>query len=648
MSPSVKILISQKKYSKLLRSEIFTPIQTGAAISPERYDDMLHDDVGENISARNDFFCELTAIFWAWKNYDKLGAPDYIGFMHNRRHFIFNDREFKIDSWGYVPFADFNDEYLHACSLQDERVRAMLEGVDAILPREVNVGLTVREQYARYHPVANYDAAIRLLKDKHPEDALLADAYSSGENAYYWLMGIYRKEIFFRYCEWLFPLLFELFERIDFTGYTAYQARVCGFIAERLTGIFFRKLEAENTRLKKLHVTFLHRAESLQARYNPKPLPVFGDDACTVVMSANNKYVPFLATCISSLLEHASADTCYDLIIFERDISDINKQVLKEQYARPHVSLRFFNLSDLFKDISLPLTIGYITEETYFRLLIPSVLSHYKKILYVDIDLYFAADANLLYRTDIGDHPIACVRDYVYAALVNKNESFMKYSRETLKLREPHTYYNAGVMLMNIDYFRRHNCTQELLNLATQNRFIYMEQCALNSYFAGQIWELPTEWNYMVSGLHWESDGIWDNMPILDVLRVRQARKDAKIVHFAGPYKPWLNQKTELADIYMQHAKSTPFYDDILQVKCEDAERRHHSAQDEVLKLLAAQYTREHRLAFGLRYLLFCLKYLVLRKPKYKEKKRALKQRLRDAKLLTRQLRHYGSSSSRP
>ena len=99
---NVKILVGYHKPAYLLKTDVLVPIHLGRALatdaskdgkmSQEDYqwmlDNMIGDDTGDNISHLNREFCELTAIYWAWKNYDKLGNPDYIGFMHYRRHFF--------------------------------------------------------------------------------------------------------------------------------------------------------------------------------------------------------------------------------------------------------------------------------------------------------------------------------------------------------------------------------------------------------------------------------------------------------------------------------------------------------------------------------------------------------------------------------
>ena len=105
MSIKTKILVTYHQPAPLLEGDMFVPINGGRAnlktklannnISEEDYtwllDNTVGDDTGENISKENGRYNEMTVLYWAWKNYEKLGNPDYIGLMHYRRHFIFKD-----------------------------------------------------------------------------------------------------------------------------------------------------------------------------------------------------------------------------------------------------------------------------------------------------------------------------------------------------------------------------------------------------------------------------------------------------------------------------------------------------------------------------------------------------------------------------
>ncbi|WP_086244790.1 DUF4422 domain-containing protein [Campylobacter devanensis] len=107
---TVKILIAYHKPAPLIKSDIFVPIHVGRSVAKEASkdgvisdedlkwlkDNMIRDDTGNNISYLNRSFCELTAIYWAWKNYDKLENPDYIGLCHYRHFFQFYGYKYNI------------------------------------------------------------------------------------------------------------------------------------------------------------------------------------------------------------------------------------------------------------------------------------------------------------------------------------------------------------------------------------------------------------------------------------------------------------------------------------------------------------------------------------------------------------------------
>lgn len=105
MPQKVKIFISYHDEHPLIKSEILTPIQTGCSSAVKLFDGMLCDNTGDNISAANDRYCELSAQYWVGTHLSELGNPDYIGFMHYRRHFIFDDWKGNPD-WCWLPKGD--------------------------------------------------------------------------------------------------------------------------------------------------------------------------------------------------------------------------------------------------------------------------------------------------------------------------------------------------------------------------------------------------------------------------------------------------------------------------------------------------------------------------------------------------------------
>lgn len=223
---SIKILVSYIKPSFLFKSEILTPIHLGKAIEKGTTKDgtqsdkdlewlhkncELNDDFQGGISQYNHRVGFLTGTYWAWKNYEKLGNPDYFG------------------SFGYRRL--LNPEFLDT-----------FENYDLILPKEKDFKIeSIKEQFSSYHGEVLFKNTIEVFSKIYPNEIANLEKYFNGTNGYFDELYVMKKEIFFDFCEWIFPLLFEyikqpqiILKNNDF--------RDVGFIMERLTGYYCDKL----------------------------------------------------------------------------------------------------------------------------------------------------------------------------------------------------------------------------------------------------------------------------------------------------------------------------------------------------------------------------------------------------------------------
>lgn len=178
----------------------------------------LCDNEGEHISGKNSSFCELTGLYWMWKNV----RCDIAGLCHYRRYFVKHEEVQRG-----IPLAEelLDCEYIEKC----------LQYYDIIVP---NSGMTrensVREHYNVRHCITDLEICGEVLREKYPMDypafgwSLSTNLISLGN------MVIAPKQILDQYCEWLFDILFEVEKRIDISNYDDYQKRVFGFLAERL------------------------------------------------------------------------------------------------------------------------------------------------------------------------------------------------------------------------------------------------------------------------------------------------------------------------------------------------------------------------------------------------------------------------------
>ena len=184
----------------------------------------LKDETGDSISSKNSNYCELTAWYWLWKNVE---LPDYIGLCHYRRFFVKKDSLFRGGS----------------TLITSEYVEHIMRDYDIILPKKINLGMTVKEFYYKHGEGRknDIDEIENIIAEKYPEYTDAMDEVFNSIESSYWNLAVMKKEHFMEYCQWLFDILFELENRIDISDYTAAEARIYGYLSEILINIWVAK-----------------------------------------------------------------------------------------------------------------------------------------------------------------------------------------------------------------------------------------------------------------------------------------------------------------------------------------------------------------------------------------------------------------------
>jgi hypothetical protein len=197
------------------------------------YPDMVHDHDGKQISKKNPNYCELTALYWMYKNVDTI---QNIGLCHYRRYFS-------------TRFFCQND----ASILTTEQADKYLNKYDVILPYPKGwFDTTVEEWFLKTDGFQKDTKELRnVIQELFPAYLVDYDVIMNGNEASYLNMFYMSKEKMDAYCAWLFPVLFELEKRIDLSGYTPLQARIFGFLSERLFNVWIRH---QNLKIKYLPV----------------------------------------------------------------------------------------------------------------------------------------------------------------------------------------------------------------------------------------------------------------------------------------------------------------------------------------------------------------------------------------------------------
>lgn len=204
-----------------------TPIFVGCGKNIGNY---LSDNTGDNISVKNPFYCELTALYWIWKNDT---TSNYVSIEHYRRFFMG-----------------------HFCILSPNKISRILKKNDVVTSKVFKFDCSIYDYYKKNHYSEDIDALREIIISKYPTYLEAYDSYFSGHESFMLNMVACKKTIFDEYCSWLFDVLFALEKKIDIRNRDTYQSRVFGFISERLFNVWVKN---QNLKTKSLNIFYLKK-----------------------------------------------------------------------------------------------------------------------------------------------------------------------------------------------------------------------------------------------------------------------------------------------------------------------------------------------------------------------------------------------------
>lgn len=270
----VKIYIVYHKNCHIFRSKYLIPICVGKKVNGTKLE-MLGDDTLDNISNKNPNYCELTALYWIWKNDN---SHDYIGLFHYRR-VLTDEISFKDEIMNKVKFIKFmikrvvkDNEVIGYQPLyvtdninvaqnkitRYEKFLNKIDKYDVVLPKKDKCNLSMEFQYYCGHIREDFIIFEEIIKAKYPEFYEWFEIYKKKNISYSYNMFIMKKIYFNLYMEMLFDILFEV-EKKNFISQYPYQARVFGFLAERLMLPFIMYIKSKyNIKIKEQNVLLIN------------------------------------------------------------------------------------------------------------------------------------------------------------------------------------------------------------------------------------------------------------------------------------------------------------------------------------------------------------------------------------------------------
>lgn len=211
---NIRIYAMTHKKFEVPSDPLYQPLHVGHAVS----EDLGYpgDDTGENISALNCYYSELTGLYWVWKNCHDV---DYVGTCHYRRYLI-NDKEQVFTKYEY---------------------EAMLQEYDLITTKRVKLNNSYHLGFSANHNRKALDMTGEVIRELYPEYYDTFVQLVNGTETYFGNMFVTSKSLYDTYAEWLFSIFAVVAERIELeTGEDAYHKRVFGFISEFLLLVWVR------------------------------------------------------------------------------------------------------------------------------------------------------------------------------------------------------------------------------------------------------------------------------------------------------------------------------------------------------------------------------------------------------------------------
>ena len=577
---------------------------------------MLKDHTGINISGKNRSYCELTVQYWAWKNEN----ADMYGFCHYRRYFSFASENLPGADCGPAVFPYMERGLLRRVCCPDERaIREKAGQYDFLIAKGIPVRPWAKNVYENFKKAPHLhgedlDLFLKILCRRYPKLRKAVKTYMAGSMFYPFNMFLMKRELFGEYCTMLFAALEEFEQYTDMSLYSREALRTPGHLGERFAGIYYTYLQQMGGyRLGELQTVLfeqtgrqpepgsknprqvlsvqkqegMHQKTLEQEGMHQKTLEQEGMHQKTpeqkqegiyqtrmehkqknlqevlVVLAADRFYAPILFVCLKSLCSYTSPDRKYRICILHTDMDQAAVQQFVQGLSAGHIRIDFWNVGAKIAGYHLKGK-GSITAETYYRFLIPKLFRRYPKAVYLDADTLVCVDIARLYDVQLGDCLLAAAPDVDVIGQYNgANPDTRYYQENTLRLEDPYSYIQAGVLVMNIPQLNKEISVRQLLTMAQQRDYRYSDQDIFNIVCQGRIRRLDLSWNVLMDCGPKRSEVI-RHVPADLLEAYERARKSPCIIHYCGSPKPWEDPGGDFAEQFWETARQTPYYEVLL------------------------------------------------------------------------------------
>lgn len=273
-------------------------------------------------------------------------------------------------------------------------------------------------------------------------------------------------------------------------------------------------------------------------------------DLISVAFACDENYAKHVGVVIKSILDNAAIDDRLDFHILTMELSPVSESYFREIAVSERTNLYIHRVCP--KSLS-----GFPenrhTLNAYLRLFLPDILTQIEKVLYLDADLLVRKSLKELWGFSVANVAAGVAVDSMSIFKGKDLEHF-----EALKLPENHTYFNSGVMLLNLKVLREIQLAKEVkLWMNTYSNLMrHSDQDVLNVILANNVAYFHLRWNLQIPLI----------APVLfnyfHTPEQAEAVSDPAILHYVTSRKPWHREfKLPYQNLYFHYLARTPWKD---------------------------------------------------------------------------------------
>lgn len=504
---TIEIYVACHKPAELPDNPVFVPIHVGAANAKIILPGLQRDDEGENISAKNPQYCELTGQYWAWKH----SRADYIGLCHYRRYLNFTDKTFNHytpDNRKQVLVPVLNPYTEEKYGLLDqEQIHKVVEANDGL----VCTAQDLSKVYTPFGPQKTtlkhwlaHDMALINVKDlyslfeiverDYPQLYKSMWEYLDTKYFYGFNTFVLRRDLFQEMSAMEFDVLAKLEKQVDISHYNQQLSRIYGFMGEILFSSYVYHLQKtrHDVKIKECQMLYFNQTDPihcLQPEKNP---------SLTYVIDGSGVPEFLLYPALKGLLQFAKPEKSYEIILLHDQFRPFYKNLFnKMAEGYKNVALKFQNI----RYFKAEMKERYGINSVYSSSLLPWLLPKYDRCVYLHWNILIQQNLDKLFSLDLQNEELAAVRDIYYQGKLNtffKDEK--NFAEEVLDIKNIFNTVNPAVLFLDLCQIRTQTLKEKagkLAEIEKKSKKVLREEEVFNALYQGHIQFLSARWNVL-------------------------------------------------------------------------------------------------------------------------------------------------------